>query len=90
MRTLAEKDDISGILGALFGGEESGSADIDPELLLKILDIVSKRGNDDKSTELFRALRPFLREENRAKLDRAAGIMKLIGILPLLRESGLF
>ncbi len=88
---MAELDDISGILNMLSGGGENGGdgVDIDPELLLKLLEIVSKLGGDDKNMELLKALRPLLREENRQKLDRAAGLMKLFSLLPLLRESGL-
>lgn len=82
---MAEQDDLSGILGGLFGSGE----DIDPEQLLKILDIVSKLGGEDKNVELLKALRPLLREENRQKLDRAAGILRLMSIIPLLRESGI-
>ena len=84
---MAELDDISGILNALSGDE--GGDGIDPEMLLKILDIVSKFSENDKNMELLKALRPLLREENRQKLDRAAGIMRLMSILPLLRDSGL-
>ena len=83
---MAEQDDLSGILGGLFG---DGGADIDPEQLLKILEVVSKLGSEDKNMELLKALRPLLREENREKLDRAAGILRIISILPVLRDSGI-
>ncbi len=82
---MAELDDLTGLLDGLMGG----SADIDPELLLRLLDIVSKLGEDDKYTGLLKALRPLLREENRPKLDRAERLMKLISLLPLLRGLGL-
>ncbi len=84
---MADTDDLSGILNGLFGSGEG--VDIDPEQLLKILDIVSKLGGDDKNMELLKALRPLLREENRQKLDRAAQLMRIVSILPVLRDSGL-
>ena len=94
---MAELDDISGILNALLGSSGSGSTEdsggteggIDPEVLLKILDIVSKLEESDKYTDLLKTLRPLLREENRRKLDRAAMILKLMNILPLLGGSGI-
>lgn len=91
---MADIDDISGILGGLLGGDgggDSGSGpDIDPEMLLKLLEFAQKLGENDKNTELLNALRPHLKAENRAKLDRAATLMKLVSLLPLLRDSGLF
>ena len=74
-------------------GENSGSdgifGDIDPDLLIKLLDIVSRLSENDANTAFLTALRPLLREENRQKLDRAARIMKLMSILPLLSGSGI-
>ncbi len=92
---MAELDDISGILNSLFGNGGSGEnsendGGIDPDTLLKILDIMSKLGENDKYTDLLRALRPLLREDNRRKLDRAEMILKLMSVLPLLGENGLF
>ena len=92
---MAELDDISGILNGLFGNGGSGEngendGGIDPDTLLKILDIMSKLGENDKYTDLLRALRPLLREDNRRKLDRAEMILKLLSVLPLLGENGLF
>ncbi|MBQ9483360.1 MAG: hypothetical protein IJU82_04145 [Ruminiclostridium sp.] len=93
---MAELDDISGILNGLFGNGgnsengENSDGGIDPDTLLKILDIMSKLGENDKYTDLLRALRPLLREDNRRKLDRAEMILKLMSVLPLLGENGLF
>ena len=98
---MAGTDDISALLGLLSGssdssgtgdgsGQDSGIfGDIDPEMLMKLLEIVSKLGSDDKNTALLTALRPHLRPENRQKLDRAERLMKLVSVLELLRESGL-
>lgn len=88
---MADINDISELLGSLFsadGAEGGASADIDPELLIKLLGIVSAMGGDDANTALLNALRPLLREENRPKLDRAARLMKLMSLIPLLRDAG--
>ncbi len=91
---MADINDIAGMLGGLFSsdGEDSTGGDgifgdIDPELLIKLLGIVSKLGEDSPGTAFLNALRPLLREENRPKLDRAASIMKIMSILPLLRDD---
>lgn len=101
---MADINDIAGLLSSLFSGsEEDGSGggngensgsdgifgDIDPDLLIKLLDIVSRLSENDANTAFLTALRPLLREENRQKLDRAARIMKLMSILPLLNGSGI-
>lgn len=91
MSAVADINDISELLGSLFSadGGEDGSADIDPELLIKILGIMSAMGGNDANTALLTALRPLLREENRPKLDRAAQLMKLMSLIPLLRDAGI-
>ncbi len=96
---MADMNDIAGLLGSLLSGGGNGDGggddnsdifgDIDPEMLLKILDIASKMGGNDANTALLTALRPLLKAENRPKLDRAATLMKLISIIPLLRDAGL-
>lgn len=47
-------------------------------------------GADDDISRLFAALRPFLGEEKRRKLDQAQRLMKLIRVIPLIKDSGLF
>ena len=42
------------------------------------------------SAALLGALRPFLRESRQKKVDTALKILRLLPLLPLLRESGLF
>lgn len=74
-------------LGAL------GNIDLSPELLntvMKIAPILSSVNKEDNSTILLNALRPFLSEKRRAKLDESSKILSLLRILPLLRGSGLF
>ncbi len=94
---MADMNDIAELLGSLLSGGENDSdsdsadifGDIDPEMLLKILDIVSGINGNDANTALLTALRPLLKAENRPKLDRAARLMKLMRIIPLLRDAGL-
>lgn len=64
-------------------------SNIDADTLLKLMDIFSKLSEEDKDTKLLMALKPYLRTENQAKLQRAAMLMKIMSIIPLLRDSGL-
>ena len=99
-----DMDAISALLMQLMssGNEKSEGSDasdnnkddgifgnIDADTLLKLMDIFSKLSEEDKDTKLLMALKPYLRTENQAKLQRAAMLMKIMSIIPLLRDSGL-
>ena len=45
--------------------------------------------SDDDTTRLLNALKPFLSEDKRQKLDRAEKLIKLVRMIPMLRESGI-
>lgn len=49
----------------------------------------SFKGEDD-ATRLLHSLRPFLCRERQAKLDKAEKMLKLIRLMPLLKDNGLF
>lgn len=65
----------------IFGG-------IDIEAVMKLGEMLSSMNKPDKNTQLLLALKPHLRPENRSKVDSALKLMKIMSILPLLRESG--
>lgn len=48
-----------------------------------------KNSKDDKRTALLSALKPNLSAEKQEKVDVAIKLLKLIEILPLLKESGI-
>lgn len=68
--------------GGLFG-------DIDPEMLFKIFSLLETLKTPSDNERFLLALRPMLREENRGKVDSAVKIMKLLALLPILKESGM-
>ncbi len=96
---MVDLDELSALLGQFSsekGGEEGGNGedngifgDIDIETIMKLMDVFTQLGSSDKNTELLLALKPHLREENRAKVDKAVKLMKLMSVFMLLRESGL-
>lgn len=62
-------------LSALLGGA-------DPAMLQMGMRLVQElQGNDDRNAALLQALRPFLREERRARLDRALQIARMTRII---------
>lgn len=67
--------------------------DIPPELfqmVMKLLPVLSSLKNEDKYTRFLNSLRPLLSEKRQKKLDNSAGILKLMRILPFLKNQGLF
>lgn len=62
---------------------------LDITKLMQLSGAVSQAGRGDKNIALLLALRPLLKEENQAKLDRVVKLFRLISLWPVLRESGL-
>ena len=58
--------------------------------LQTIMQIVSrlKSGGNDPRTQLLTALKPHLSEPRQEKVDTAIKILKMLELLPLMRESG--
>ncbi len=57
--------------------------------LTQLAPLMSSFSADDEVSRLFEALRPFLGEEKRRRLDQAARLMRLIKVIPLIKDSGL-
>ena len=55
---------------------------IDIEAIMKLGEMLQSMNASDKNTQ-------HLRPENRQKVDNALKLMKIINILPLLKESGI-
>lgn len=63
--------DLSALLG-----------EADPAMLQMGMRVVRElQGDDDRNAALLRALRPFLREERRARLDRALQIARMTRLI---------
>ena len=58
--------------------------------LFKIMPLISSLGKDDKYTKFLKSLKPLLSEERQKKLGDSAKILKLMRILPLIKNQGLF
>ena len=82
--------DLTALLSLLGGGN---APQIDPKLIRIALRVYSEySASDDEKVALLNSLKPFLREERREKLEKAAGIARLSRAvrvaLQLLREEG--
>ena len=58
--------------------------------LTKLAPLMNSFSADDEVSRLLEALRPFLGEEKRRRLDQAARLMRLIKVIPLIKDSGIF
>ncbi len=70
-------DNVSNFLGA----DEMQS-------IISIISRLNSSGTDNR-TQLLTALKPHLSEPKREKVDTAIKILKMIEILPLLKDSGI-
>ena len=87
--------DIAGEQQSLNNGAPSfaSSGDqpqIDMNTVLMLQRAMSAMGQEDKNTELLRALKPHFSPERAKKVDDAIKIMQLIRLLPMAKELGLF
>lgn len=71
-----------GGLGGLGGSEM--------ETIARLMPLLSSMKGDDENTLLLKSLRPFLGAERQGRLEETIKILRLLKILPLLGEKGLF
>ncbi len=58
--------------------------------IMKIMNVLqTKNFKSDDNTKLLLALKPHLSPERSKKVDKAISLLKIVKILPLLKESGL-
>ena len=57
--------------------------------IMKMMNVLKSNNKDDKNTKLLLALKPHLSTDRGKKVDKAISILKIINVLPLLKECGL-
>lgn len=70
----------------------SAGAMPDPQMmgtLMRLAPLLQSAGQEDDSTRLLKALRPFMHEERARRIDSAIRLLGLLKMLPLLKSSGL-
>ena len=65
---------------------------VSPDQIKSIMHIMGALNNqqDDDRTRLLYSLRPYLSSKRQDRVDKAAKLLKLAAVLPLINESGLF
>lgn len=66
-----------------------GDFQIDPEMLFKVQKALDVMKKDDPRIDLLLALRPNMSESRRQKIDEAIHILRLLSLMPLLRDQGI-
>ncbi len=91
LRALAEDDSSEVPDSSDNAHEQQGSifGELDPEMLITLMGLFESMNKQGDSERLLLALKPLLREENRAKIDSAIRFMKLFSLLPILKDSGM-
>ena len=78
------------MLGGLLSGLDLGKVGLpDMSKFASLTPILAEISKKDERTEFLLALKPFLTEERRPKADEAAKLIKLVNILPMLRDRGI-
>lgn len=92
LRALSDDDGDEKKTDDNAGSEQSDGlfSGLDPEMLLKMMSLFETLNQPDDNERFLLALKPLLREENRAKIDSAVRFLKLFTLLPLIKEAGLF
>ncbi len=67
----------------------SGNFDFDISKIMALKEIINKANQRDTSIDLIIALRPLLKEETQKKADKIIGILKVMNMVPLLKDSGI-
>ena len=90
LRVLTEDDDSddSSVNEPRQEQSEGLFSGLDPEMLIKMLALFEALNQPNDNERFLLALKPILREENRAKIDSAIRLMKLFSLLPVLKDSG--
>jgi len=58
-------------------------------LIAKIAPLLSSYGKEDESTRLLNALRPFLGDERKRRLDEGMKMLHIMRLLPLLKDQNI-
>ena len=68
--------------------DDGGGFNIDPAMLFKVKGALDVMKKDDPRISLLLALKPNLSEVRRNKVDEAIHILRLLSLMPLLRDQG--
>lgn len=92
--SLKQLGEIASMLGFPPPGEEMPEKPTpdsvgDMTALVGLMSKLKEAGGDDDNINFLNALRPLLSDEKKPKIDRAVKMLKLINLLPVLKDSGI-
>lgn len=95
-------DGIASLLASLSGGNSQGTSAPpsaapmnmpSPEMMgmiMKFAPLLGSMNEENDSTRLLYALKPFLSEKRRKRVDQSVRILGIMRILPMVKEIGIF
>ena len=82
-----EMERLKGVASSLMQSPAPSQESIQmPQIPSGLLSIMQGINSTDDRTELIKALKPFLSAEKQQRADEAMRLLKLLKVLPLLRE----
>ena len=60
------------------------------QTVMKLMPLLNKIKQEDDTTRLLYAIKPFLSEQRQKKLDEAVKLIRIINLVPLIKQQGLF
>lgn len=68
---------------------QNTGSDIDIQKLMSVASAIKNTNQKDTTIDFLFALKPFLKSEKQLKADRVIKLLRLLAILPILKESGI-
>ncbi|MBQ5320892.1 MAG: hypothetical protein J6K88_02340 [Oscillospiraceae bacterium] len=68
--------------------EENEGFSFDPNMIMSLMGILNSPENN-KNADLIRSIKPYLSDKRKSRADSALKLLKLLSILPKLKDSGL-
>ena len=87
--SMNQLKELAGMIGLPTDeGTEVPSDSGDMAKVMQIMSGINQAKNDDENICFLESLRPLLQEERRSKVDKAVKILRLLNILPTLKDLG--
>lgn len=88
-RKSNEETSIESLLASFSGSSGNSFGFPDMKMLTGLAPVLQAVNSKDERVEFINALRPLLSDDRRKKADEAVRIVRLLSLLPLLKERGL-
>jgi hypothetical protein len=86
---MSAKDEESNTNETKNDSNDSDGLGIDLGMIMKFGEAMNSASHNDKHTDFLLALKPFLKEERQAKVDKAVKLLKLYTVFTIVKESGM-